>query len=120
MRHRPEAKCYDCGKEHQMFAVHDHLWKKYSIGVLPDGFGRCRVCYTCFETRMDRPITVNDLKHDALVNIAWLILLGVCKAPTEMQPAIWREIAWQKSRGSQESDPWLIFLRRFLRGKEID
>jgi hypothetical protein len=49
-------KCDDCGREHEIYSIIDTLWLKYCNKT-------DYICLDCFEKRLGRRITKNDLKN---------------------------------------------------------
>ena len=67
-----ERTCPDCGQDFpNLFIVTDDLWKEF-------GVGKGVLCLSCFEKRMGRALTINDLK-DCPVNELALKIGGGCE-----------------------------------------
>lgn len=55
--------CQDCGctrEDYQDFMVHDELWRRVMRPADRSGMGGM-ICRPCFERRLERPLTVDDL-----------------------------------------------------------
>lgn len=62
-------RCHDCGKDtsedfKDYFMVKHELWKQW-------GVGRKLLCMDCFEKRLGRKLTKDDLLPDCLINYSW-------------------------------------------------